>query len=71
MASYRKLKSGWKVTISTRDAEGKLRQTSKALLLRKTRKHMHTSMTIKLPRRGVWLSPLIIGTGSIPTKPTR
>ena len=29
MASYRKLKSGWKVTISTRDAEGKLRQTSK------------------------------------------
>lgn len=29
MASYRKLKSGWKVTISTRDENGKLRQTSK------------------------------------------
>lgn len=29
MASYRKLKSGWKVTISQRDENGKLRQTSK------------------------------------------
>ncbi len=31
MASYRKLKSGWKVTISQRDENGKLRQTSKGL----------------------------------------
>ncbi len=29
MASYRKLKTGWKVTISTRDGEGKLHQISK------------------------------------------
>lgn len=71
MASYRKLKSGWKVTISTRDENGKLRQTSRALLLRKTRKPTHTSMTTKQLRQAAWLFLRIIGTGSIPTKQLR
>ncbi|MFT8548925.1 Arm DNA-binding domain-containing protein, partial [Liquorilactobacillus satsumensis] len=30
MASYRKMSTGWKVTVSKRDQNGKLRQMSKS-----------------------------------------
>lgn len=52
MASYRKLSTGWKVTISQRDAQGKLHQVSKNGFATKNEAKLYAA-AIEAERNGV------------------